>query len=65
MGIVMLEDTLMGIVMLEDTLIGIFMLEDTLMGYCMLILQSCRNSPKFLVGFCNEKCATLLIHMKE
>jgi len=35
------------------------------MGNCMLIIQSSRNSPKFLVGLCSEKSATLFMHMKE
>jgi len=29
------------------------------MGNCMLILQSCTNSPKFLAGLCSEKSATM------
>jgi hypothetical protein len=29
------------------------------MGNCMLILQSCTNSPKYLAGLCSEKSATV------
>jgi len=31
----------------------------------MLILQSCTNSPEFLVGLCIEKSESLLMRMKE
>jgi len=34
------------------------------MENCMLILQSWRNSPEFLVGLCIEKSATLLMCMR-
>ena len=29
------------------------------MGNCVLILQSCTNSPKYLAGLCSQKSATM------
>ena len=36
-----------------------------MMGNCMLILQSCTNSPKILVGLCNERSGTMCEYVHE
>ena len=43
-----------------------FLLADvTMMGNCMLILQSCTNSLKILVGLCSERSGTMCDDVHE